>query len=232
MGSDDNVLSMSPDEVRVEAEALLKPGPERHWSRLAMLVGRVDDERLYEAWGYASGPAWAEEDLGLAKREYVALVKSWRLIQKGLQGPAEGQVGAEEWAGVSKAKAGLIAKVAGLGAPLRPWVDLAVSDITTAQMREAIEKHLGMEPWTTVTVALPTALAEVFESALVLALPEATGEADPDADSAKARDTRFRCLEVILSGYIGSVAGVGSSGQSKAPTPAPEPEPAVAAAIG
>lgn len=190
-------LRSAPAGVLRAAAGEMVGSESAHWSRVALVLARVEDEGLYAEWGYSSARAWATDELGLTPSDYVGLLKLWRMVQKA---PS---VSIFAWALVPKSRAAQIVKVAAMGGNIAEWVTLS-NATTPADFNAAVRKALGKpQEWVTFKVSMPAELAELAEAALVMALPRALDdEPNPDKSKAKDRDVRFRCLEVILTEWV------------------------------
>lgn len=194
-----NLLTATPDDLRAIAKGLSKQDPDRHWARLASLLGRVEDEGLYEGWGFASARAYAEDELGIPPRDFVTLIELWRMMKKSLN-----TVTPEGWSGLSKAKALLVRKVLALGGNTAEWVATAAHAKSAGELRKLVDAAMGKaDEWVVFRCSMPAELAELVEAALVMALPEALPDEDaPDHSRARDKDARFRCLEIIATDWV------------------------------
>lgn len=204
-----DVLQLSADELRELAKTITQrpDGAARHWARLAAILGRVEDESLWSEYGYGSLRAYAEEELDLSTADVHALVKLWQMVRRAY--PA---VAWEAWSVLPRSRAVELRRVLSLGGDPVAWLDRAKTASSTEVLRHLIDQHLSIESWTTFHCAVPVELDALIEAALILALPEALQiEVPPgvplptlDPERAKQKDTRFRCLEVLVRSYLTS----------------------------
>lgn len=194
-----NVLSLGADELRklalgVKAQAGLS------WFRLSVVVWRVENEGLYDSWGYTSARAWSQDELGIPPRDFVTLLELGKMVMNAGSG-----VEAVEWEKLNKAKALLVKKVSALGGNCRQWVLKAMAAKTTTEFAAEVKIALGGKPeeWTTFKCAVPAELLELIDAALVMALPKALpDELVAPPERARDKDARFRCLEVIITEWV------------------------------
>lgn len=194
-------------------QLLAKDQTDRHWSVVAPMLRRIDQERLWEGWTrpstatfYESMEQFADEELGLDGYQLV------RYLQLGaLQAELADHVAATAWRKVPASRARELLRLRGLGmeaAALAGWVQVALEVKTTDALRVAIAKALGGlgETFVRWSVRVPATLLPLLESAMVLALPAATGDPAAPAERARDPDTAFRCLEQIVAAYCATVA--------------------------
>lgn len=195
----ETILALDAQSLRDQAKHLaVTESVDRHWSRLALILGRVEDEHLFEDWGFASARAFAEEDLGIPPRDFVTLIELWRLMQA-----CQPSVPFEAWHSMPKTKALLIRKVVALGAPPVEWVAQAQASAKVADFSAMIDKHLGKQTWVTFSVSMPGDLLELVEAGLSLALPVAMPDTpNLKPEMAKDREHRFKCLEIIVTEFV------------------------------
>lgn len=191
-------LTLGREELRIAAKLIAKPdAQDSHWCNLAAVLGRIQDEAHYQHYTdvagavYASARAFAEEELDIGYERYMELMRLWRLMQ-GTRNAIE----MDAWFGIRKSRALLLRKVLSLGADPAIWVVKAKKAQTTDQFRQEVQRQLGQQPWTTITIPAPVEVAELFEQALASKLLEVLGEPAP-AERAKDRDVRFQCLEAM-----------------------------------
>lgn len=193
-----NVQLLSPAELRSAAQqALRRTDVDRHWAVVASVLHRITEERLFTEYGFETGEAWAENELGLERWEYLRLLQLGRLVVS-----AGETVAPARWRELTQSKAALLVRVKALGAELDGWVAKAAEAKTTETLRQQVVKALGAEVWLTWKIRVPASLMPLIDAALVQALPDALG--DPTAPPARAHDpdVAFRCLERILVSYV------------------------------
>jgi len=181
-----------------------------HWSDLAIILGRVEDEQLYLTWStpMASARAWASEEMGVPPGDFIGLLDLWHTMQL-----AYPKIQMEEWKGLSKSKARLLRKVLAAGGEPVLWLEKAKA-LKAGALQLEVEKKLGTEIWVTMKFPVPEELAQLVEAALVMALPAALpDEPDPNPARTKDRNVRFQCLEVIVTEYVQNNALVSATAQ-------------------
>lgn len=211
-----DLLSLSADELRDEAKRLAKPrGRGGHWSEVALVLGRVHDERLWSRYVSADGvlyDSWREyahEELGLPGDEAVTLVKLWELIRRA----RDVGVPLDQWSAVTKSRALAIRRVVDAGANPRDALAWAERYPTTADLDRAVRMKLGgKEVWERLTIAMPDSVAQLFRASLVLAIRELDDDAITP-DRIEDRDVMFRLVEMLARSYVTlNVAGDGRNG--------------------
>lgn len=194
-------VPLPPDSVRVAATEITRPhDPRTHWSRVAALLGAVEDRQLYQEWGHRSVRAYAEQELDLAPSDTHELLKLYRVVQAANR-PLE------DWALISKGKARVLARALHLGGDLGAWIERALSSATEAALRTILQQQLGEETFTPYTIHIPASLEPLVQAAMLKALPIAVEEelpADLDAQLALVmrRENHFRCLEVLCASFL------------------------------
>jgi hypothetical protein len=169
-----------------------------HWSQLAIILGRIDREELFNGYGYGSTRAYAEHELGIAGDEYFTLRGLWLMIFSNTD-----QVQLDEWSTLAKGIAQQIKR--GLQKmPIRKLIEVARHAGTTAVFKREVDMLLDKEPWTTVKVRCPILIADLFDEALRRALPLVTSDKYPDPELITDKATRHRCLEVVVATFLAS----------------------------
>ena len=193
-----NVAALTVEELLAQAHHLLRRDHgERHWSIAAQVLLRIEGEQLYEAYGWPSLPAYAENELGLDRAECFRTLQLGRLIRAAGSG-----VSGEQWQALTPSKAGQVLRIQAVGGELSSWVQKALAAKTTADLRHQVDAVLGKEAWVTWKVRIPGTLVELVETAMALALPTATGDPESAPERAKDPAVAFRCLEVVMGAYV------------------------------
>lgn len=201
--SDLNSLLLAADSASLlkTAQALgRKTNKERHWSRLAVILGRVDDEKLWQdvipSVGSARG--YAAQVLEINTAEYFELMALWKVMK------LDRSIRVDEWATIPRAKASLVKRVVlGVGGDPREWLEKA-QQRGTEELRRLVEGRLGKEPWTTVKVPCSVLVSDLFDEAMQMALPDITGTVVNDPEQIRDRATRAACFERIVAYFIGT----------------------------
>jgi hypothetical protein len=198
------------EELYEEAKAIcLQPG-KRHWSRLVYALGVLEREEYWKRVcdGHpesedpspcAEGSVFADRHLELDYDDYSGTLDLWELMVVSRQPLSY-------WQSISRARAKLLRKVlkAGIepGRSFLPWLEKARS-LKLTQFQAEVTKLLGKQVWSTFVVRAPADLIEnLFEPALVLALPNATTQPNLPGVAARQKKHRFRCLEVIMAEFV------------------------------
>jgi hypothetical protein len=192
----------APAEWRAIAAALIPrvDGEDRHWTRIAEVVGRVDDTGSWSSFGFASTADWAAAELGMTRWQTAETVKLWELM-KGL----DRTVTAAQWATISRANARLVQKGLAAGLPAAELIPAAAGLYTP--LKQLVERGLGQETWQRVSIRLPTSLVPVFEATMAHAARRALGDPTLDPERALDADVAFRALEVICADYAAGGGG-------------------------
>ena len=199
-----DVQTLAPEELRTLGKGL--KSTVLSWYALAVLLWRVENEALFEAWGYASARAYAQDELGIPPRDFVTLLELAKMVMNA--GPAVTQA---EWCKLTKAKALLVKKVAALGGDMKSWVNKAALAQNATEFTKTVAAAIGGKPdeWTMFKCAVPAELLELIEVALVMALQKALPEEPaPAKERARDKDVRFRCLETIVTEWVQANATV------------------------
>jgi hypothetical protein len=190
------ILTLPPAALHQAALEIAKlEATERHWSRIAVILGRVEDEKLYPGLGFANGMAYGTLALHLSVDEYLVLRGLWRMVK------TAARVAFETWEAVPKTHALQIKRAVALGGDAGEWIEKA-KGMTAEELRRVIDEQVGKESFVTFKCAMPASLADMTEEALIKALPEATGEATTAPEMTAARGLRFRCWEVVVRNYL------------------------------
>lgn len=181
-------------DLVTEAEHLLpRTGGDRHWSRIAEVLGRLSDSGIAAELGYEGIREMASARFGLTPSDLQEYLTLWALMKRWSQHQVD-------WAMVSRSNAKLLRKVVGLGAEPAQWLEPARGPY--AAMREKVKGQLGEEAWTKVTVSVPTHLTSLIEAAMKKAVPAAVNDVQADPERWKDRDVAFRCLEQLCQHYL------------------------------
>lgn len=198
-----NLLGERPDELRETARRLIRrQGDDGHWSVAATILGRIEDERLWERYTdasdapYRSTRQYATEELGLPGDEVMTLLKLWHAMRTA----REAGVPFDVWATLPKSRAIILRRAIDAGGDPKRWVEKALAAKTVAEFTEAFHVRAGgKEPkFQRVMLELPPPVADLFEAALVLQLPNVLDEPSPDPARVNDRDVRFRCVEALV----------------------------------
>lgn len=192
-----DLLSLDAEGLREEARRLARPrGSPDHWSRVAVVLGRIDDERLYAVWsGHQSLRAYAAEELGLPGDEVIGLLKLWRMI-KGAQ-----TITLDAWADVPRNRATWIRKVVDSGGDVVAWLARCLGAPSARAFENMARVALGgEEAWVKVELRLPDGVAQLLSAAMTKSLRMIDAALEPDR--IHDRDIAFRCVEVICASYL------------------------------
>jgi hypothetical protein len=180
-----------------------------HWSKLALVVGRVSREQLWQGYepasggAYANGAAWAAAEMGLTVQEYSQLVDLYDLMMVGAAQVPPTEI--ERWLSVKKTTAVHLRKIATAQGNLLIWISqVASKDVETA--RVAIEKAIGSagEVFLTLKLRMPVRMEAVVRSAFELAAKRYPDlQIDGDVLGPK---NGFQLLEAILADWATAVA--------------------------
>lgn len=198
---DNPFVPLASDAVRSAATEITRPhDPRVHWSRIAALLGAVEDRQLYQEWGHRSLRAYAEQELDLAPSDSHELLRLYRIVQTAGR-PLE------DWAKISKGKARVISRALHLGGDPATWLDQALSSATEDALRTILLRQTGADVFVPFTVFMPDSLLPLVLEALRRALPIAVDEELPEDPAAQdvlvqRRDTGFRCLEVVCAAFL------------------------------
>lgn len=172
----------------------------RHWSALAILLGRIEDEGMWHLVtpAVSSTRAYASQVLEMGAPEYFETMSLWKMMK------LDRTVTASEWAKLSRSRATLVKRVVlGVGGDPREWYEKALVR-TPEDLRRLVDERLGKEPWTTVKVPCSVLVADLFDEAMRRALPDVTGSISPDPEQIRDRAVRAACFERIIAYYIGT----------------------------
>ena len=180
-----------------------------HWSELAVILGRVQDEKLYateefqdrRAEPFGSARAWAHEVLDLPPRRFVVLVERlWPMLQSCLMLMAP-----EAWQGLPYTRAILLVKALRLGGDPRTWIERALTSPSTLAFRMILAGQLPPEQWRTRRFRVPVngaGVDEILDEAERLALPRVLGHEHTDPERIHDPDVEFRVIERLAAHYI------------------------------
>lgn len=172
-----------------------------HWSELAAIVGRVQDEAYFRRDDYGTYPtarAWAMDVLHIPPSEFIVLVERlWPMIRD------HAAIAPEEWRGITKARAVILTKVLGMpGVDARRWFDVAVAAPSASAFQTALADLLPEPKWITWKCRIPVPLAGVIDEAMGMALQRVLRTKHPDPARMNDLDTKFRCLERVVNLYL------------------------------
>ena len=191
------------EQLREEAIRLFGKADDtsRHWSRLAALMGHIDENRLYEKFAnpngepYASVRQWAEDELGLPRSEVFVLRNLHRMM-------SSADVPPDAWSPVSRVRALIVRKAVNLGGDPRAWIERAITAESTRDLQKELERQgVVEEGWVTWKVRTTEALKEQWETKMVEALPMVLGAGDHDPDLIHDPSIRFRLAEMIFGSF-------------------------------
>lgn len=191
------VWAMKPEELHEAAKQVAKR-EDRHWSRVAAILGRVERERLYKTLGpgYSTTIAYAINELDLSVQESSDLLKLHKMME-------EGNVPPSEWATIPRAHAHLIRRVMLLGGDARTWIANSRAAGSEAKLRQMVDQVLGKDPWTKFEYAVPLDLKEsIIDGAMLKALVGVTRNPDVDPLLVVDRGYRAQCLELIFGHFM------------------------------
>jgi hypothetical protein len=180
---------------------------DRHWSVIAAILRRVDQEHLYDGYGFPSTIHWAEAELGLDALEATRYLQAGDLMAQALEVPSE------TWRQLSWGKLGLIRRVVNLGADLPTWVTRATDAPSVEALRGQVAHYLDPESevFARFGFRAPQQSIVTYEAAMVLALTDATGDPTTPAERIHHPDVAFRCWDVIVAHYVSLAVLPGSS---------------------
>lgn len=124
-----DLSTLAPGALLTHARALF--APRAHWTALAAIVGRVEDEGLAVAFGYPSARAWAVSECHLTSAGYVELAKLHDAMV------AAGHP--ELWAAVPKARALQVLPILALGGDAAAWL-MRAANATGEEWAGALKK--------------------------------------------------------------------------------------------
>lgn len=195
------IFTLTPSDLHETAKTMARPdAAERHWSRLAAILGRIEHQGLYHTLGggYGSTRAYAEEELGIGFTEYNELMVLWKMIST----PPGVTVNPQKWLRLRKTHALLLKRILSLGGDPAVWLDRALEAPTVSSFRKEITRLLGKEEWITRSVSMPIELDGLTDEALAMAYQEATGSILQDPEELRARGNQFRCWELIVKHFM------------------------------
>ena len=163
-----------------------------HWSEYAAVLGRIEDEKLYNEYGYGSTVKYAEDEMKLSVGSVLTYLGLWKAMrQSGLK--------LDVWSELPITYAQQIKRIITAGGDATRWIQIAKETKSITEFRTKVSAFVGnAEEFQTFKAAVPTELLEMIHLELERALPEATGRPDSPAAMVHHRSTRFRCLEVIF----------------------------------
>lgn len=191
-----DALRLPPAEVLTMASHELRRSQALHWTALAVLVGRIEDEQLYLP-TYATTRACCADELGLPPGDTTEGLRYWRMLEAAL---SQHGVGITEWATVPKARAALLRRALALGGDPKAWLTRARLATSTEALQAEVDRLTGKERWVTWALRLPPSTVELVEQALVVAIPQVdeSGGVEVAQDPGK----RHALLEEIVRHYV------------------------------
>ena len=194
------LLTAPPSSLFATAQSMAKKDArDRHWSRLAIIIGRIEDEQLYTQLNYASTRAYATEELQLSTAEFYESLAFWRMMR------TDPRIRPEEWAELKRSYAVLVKSVVlGVKGDAAAWLAIAKACATTEDLRRKVNERLDKETWGVFKVSGPILTIDLAEEALRRALPEALDDESPDPALLEQRGPRAKALEVMVRHFIGT----------------------------
>ena len=189
------LLALDVDELVKVAPALFQPAtPGSHWSQLAVVVGRIEQEALYGP-TFATARAYCAERLGLPPRDTEEYLKLWAMMTK------HADVEPGRWETVPKAHAILLRQLFALGVHPNEYLDAYLKPLafTAADLQAELDRRRGRDPWGRFEVDAPAATVTLAAQALTLAIREFGLD---DLDALTDRATRHQLLEAVARRYI------------------------------
>ena len=185
-----------PTEAVVdEARRLALPTERPHWSTLAVLIGRIELERLHQP-DFETVRAFCLHEFELAPRDTDELLALWRMMRDGFPSLAY-----EAWQELSKARALEVLRAVKLGGDVRAFYARALAARSAREFSEDLVRLLGAaEPWRRLDFAVPESLSQLIEAAHLLALPLVKRDAAPE-DLDKPH-VRIAALEVVMRHFV------------------------------
>lgn len=183
------------EDVVAETRKLALPTARPHWSTLAVLVGRIDAEKLH-APDFETTRAFCLHEFEMAPRDTEEYLALWRLLRDSYP-----RLSYEAWLQLSKARALEILRAVKLGGDVYAFYARALAARSAREFAEDLVQLLGAaEPWRRLDFAVPESLSQLVEAAMTLALAVVKPGVDPDALDQPG--VRIACLEEIVRSYV------------------------------
>ena len=188
---------LNPADLMTLATLLLmKDDRHTHWTLVAIVLGRIIDEQIYDRSLYASDEDWAKEKLGMTRGEVRLALKLYRAMGRH---PA---VPIDTWRSLPKPKALLLDEVLTAGGYVTLWC-LKAKGTTTKDFEAEVRRQLKEDVFLTLTIRYPESMKELVEEAFRRAVYY--GYDEPiQHDPARWRDPAvvFQALEVLCQSYL------------------------------
>lgn len=183
------------EDVVAETRKLALPTARPHWSTLAILVGRIADEKLHQP-DFETPRAFCLSEFEMAPRDTDEYLVLWRMLRDAFP-----TLRYEAWLELSKARALEILRAVKLGGDVHAFYTRALAARSAKEFAEDLVRLLGAaEPWKRLDFAVPESLAQLVEAAMTLALPVVKPGAGVEAlDQA---GVRIVCLEEVMRHYV------------------------------
>lgn len=186
---------LATEDVVAETRKLAKPTERPHWSTLAVLVGRIADERLHQP-EFETPRAFCLHEFEMAPRDTEEYLALWRMLRD-----AYPRLSYEAWLQLSKARALEVHRAVKLGGDVHAFYARALAARSAREFAEDLVQLLGAaEPWRRLDFAVPESLSQLVEAAMLLALPIVKPGADVTALDQPG--VRIACLEELMRHFV------------------------------
>ncbi len=183
-----DLATLSPSDLRAHARTVA--APRAHWTALAAILGRAEDEGLAVGYGYWSVRAWAVAELYVTPSGYVELARLSAAMRPYGNEPL--------WAAAPKARALTLRPILALGGDPTRWLTHA-ANLTPADWIYELGKAPTPGKWDRWVIAWPRDCVATREAALARI---AEGMGIP-AERIHDREVEHRLLLPLLDAVLG-----------------------------
>jgi hypothetical protein len=198
-----DLATLSPQEIHALAISLARQDQkDRHWSRLAQILGYVEASRLFELpefGNHATLRAWALNDLNLGSGDVGTLRRLFTMMKSHVDA-----IPLAWWQDVARGKAEVLLKIHKMGADDRQmasWYERAKA-LTTTGLEDEYKRSTGDDVWVSVEMSLPEATAALWFRALECRLADAMDQPGNDPAIIHDRAVQHKLVELIASEVI------------------------------